>query len=104
MELRTQREQQNMQQVEMTNVKVSAEAEHWKLVSKQREEQLAALQVQVETMRQEKQTQETRYQAKLKRMEEQVQHQMEQLQRESENYRAEHTRLLTDREKTHFDK
>ncbi|GMF42101.1 unnamed protein product [Phytophthora lilii] len=104
MELRTQREQQNMQQVEMANVKVSAEAEHWKLVSKQREEQLAALQVQVETMRQEKQTQETRYQAKLKRMEEQVQHQMEQLQRESDNYRAEHTRLLTDREKTHFDK
>ncbi|KAG7384619.1 hypothetical protein PHYPSEUDO_002433 [Phytophthora pseudosyringae] len=104
MELRSQREQQNMQQVEMANVKVSAEAEHWKLVSQQREEQITALQLQVETMRQEKQAQDARYQAKLKRMEEQVQHQMEQLQRESENYRTEHTRLLTDREKTHFDK
>ncbi|EEY55997.1 uncharacterized protein PITG_08746 [Phytophthora infestans T30-4] len=104
MELRTQREQQNLQQVEMTNVKLSAEAEHWKAVSNQREEQLTALQLQVETMRQEKQALDARYQAKLKRMEEQVQHQMEQLQRESENYRTEHTRLLTDREKTHFDK
>ncbi|KAG6965766.1 hypothetical protein JG688_00007056 [Phytophthora aleatoria] len=104
MELRTQREQQNLQQVEMANVKISAEMEHWKVVSTQREEQIAALQLQVETMRQEKQALDARYQAKLKRMEEQVQHQMEQLQRESENYRAEHTRLLTDREKTHFDK
>ncbi|KAE9012181.1 hypothetical protein PR003_g16900 [Phytophthora rubi] len=103
-ELRSQREQQNMQQVEMANVKALAEAEHWKALSKQREEQLTALQLQAEAMRQEKQTQDARYQAKLKRMEEQVQHQMEQLQRESENYRAEHTRLLTDREKTHFDK
>ncbi|KAL4094722.1 hypothetical protein PRIC1_010380 [Phytophthora ramorum] len=103
-ELRTQREQQNMQQVEMANVKLSAEAEHWKVLAKQREEQLATLQVQVEAMRQEKQTQDARYQAKLKRMEEQVQHQMKQLQRESDNYRTEHTRLLTDREKTHFDK
>ncbi|KAJ8524875.1 hypothetical protein ON010_g16241 [Phytophthora cinnamomi] len=93
-----------MQQVEMANVKALAEAEHWKALSKQREEQLAALQLQAETVRQEKQTQDARYQAKLKRMEEQVQHQMEQLQRESDNYRAEHTRLLTDREKTHFDK
>ncbi|OWZ20192.1 hypothetical protein PHMEG_0005426 [Phytophthora megakarya] len=104
MELRSQREQQNMQQIEMAKVKSSAEAEHWKVVSKQREEQITALQLQAETMRQEKQAQDARYQAKLKRMEEQVQHQMEQLQRESENYRAEHTRLLTDREKTHFDK
>ncbi|GMF32324.1 unnamed protein product [Phytophthora fragariaefolia] len=103
-ELRSQREQQNMQQVEMANVKALAEAEHWKTLNKQREEQLAALQMQMDSMRQEKQTQDARYQAKLKRMEEQVQHQMEQLQRESENYRAEHTRLLTDREKTHFDK
>ncbi|KUF75691.1 hypothetical protein AM587_10016246 [Phytophthora nicotianae] len=103
-ELRSQREQQNLQQVEMANVKLSAEAEHWKVVSKQREEQLTALQLQVDTMRQDKQALDARYQAKLKRMEEQVQHQMEQLQRESENYRAEHTRLLTDREKTHFDK
>ncbi|KAG1710284.1 hypothetical protein DVH05_017288 [Phytophthora capsici] len=104
MELRSQREQQNMQQVEMNNVKVSAEADHWKAVSKQREEQITTLQMQLETTGQEKQAQDARYQAKLKRMEEQVQHQMEQLQRESENYRTEHTRLLTDREKTHFEK
>ncbi|KAL3665842.1 hypothetical protein V7S43_009266 [Phytophthora oleae] len=104
MELRSQREQQNLQQLEMTNVKVSAEADHWKAVSMQREEQITALQMQLEVTGQEKQAQDTRYQAKLKRMEEQVQHQMEQLQRESENYRTEHTRLLTDREKTHFEK
>ncbi|KAK1946501.1 hypothetical protein P3T76_002054 [Phytophthora citrophthora] len=104
MELRSQREQQTMQQVEMNNVKMSAEADHWKAASKQREEQITALQMQLEATGQEKQAQDVRYQAKLKRMEEQVQHQMEQLQRESENYRTEHTRLLTDREKTHFEK
>ncbi|KAL7996103.1 putative centrosomin motif 1 [Plasmopara halstedii] len=103
-ELRSQREEQNMHQVELANAKIAAEAEHWKIVSKQLEEQTTVLQVQVETLRQEKQTLDVRYQSKMKRMEQQVQHQMEQLQRESENYRAEHTRLLTDREKAHFEK
>ncbi|RLN67640.1 hypothetical protein BBP00_00001513 [Phytophthora kernoviae] len=104
MELRLQRDQQSLQQLEMNNVKLLTEAEHWKVVAKQREEQLTALQLQVEAMRQEKQKLDARSQAKLKSMEEQVKHQMEQLQRESENYRTEHTRLLTDCEKARFEK
>ncbi|CAI5724446.1 unnamed protein product [Peronospora destructor] len=103
-ELTSQREHQKMQQVEMDNIKISAEAEHYRLISKQRDEQVTVLQLQIETMRQENQTSDAQYQVKLKRMEEQGQHQMQQLQRESENYRTEHTRLLTDREKAHFDK
>lgn len=103
-EMKVQRDQQSLQQLELNNVKLSTEMEHWKALATQREEQLATLQLQMESMRQEKQKTDARAQAKLKSMEEQVQHQMEQLQRESENYRAEHTRLLTDREKTHFDK
>uniref|UniRef100_M4B5R4 Centrosomin N-terminal motif 1 domain-containing protein n=1 Tax=Hyaloperonospora arabidopsidis (strain Emoy2) TaxID=559515 RepID=M4B5R4_HYAAE len=103
-ELRRHREQQNWQQRELAGVKAVAEAEHWKSVSQQQREQVTALQLQVETVRQENQTLDARYQENLHRMEEQVQHQMQQLQCESENYRAEHTRLLTDCEKTHFDK
>uniref|UniRef100_A0AAV1USE3 Centrosomin N-terminal motif 1 domain-containing protein n=1 Tax=Peronospora matthiolae TaxID=2874970 RepID=A0AAV1USE3_9STRA len=103
-ELRRHKEQQNWQQREVAGVKAVAEAEHWKSVSQQQREQVTALQLQVETVRQENQTLDARYQEKLHRMEEQVQHQMQQLQCESENYRAEHTRLLTDCEKTHFDK
>ncbi|CAI5709830.1 unnamed protein product [Hyaloperonospora brassicae] len=103
-ELQSHREQQHLQQSEMANAKALAEAEHWQVVSKQQSEQVAALQLQVEAVRQEKQALDARYQEKLHRMEEQVQHQMQQLQCESENYRAEHTRLLTDCEKTHFDK
>ncbi|CAI5724414.1 unnamed protein product [Peronospora destructor] len=103
-ELTSQREHQKMQQVEMDSIKISAEAEHYKLISKQRDEQVTVLQLQIETMRQENRTLDAQYQVKLKRMDEQVQHQMQQLQRESENYRTEHTRLLTDREKAHFDK
>ncbi|KAI9909512.1 hypothetical protein PsorP6_014921 [Peronosclerospora sorghi] len=72
MELRTQREEQVLQQLEMTNAKVMVEVEHWKMMSKQREEQVRALQVQLETTRQEKQVLEVQYQVKLKRMEEQV--------------------------------
>ncbi|KAG7399103.1 hypothetical protein PHYBOEH_009681 [Phytophthora boehmeriae] len=103
-ELRLQRDQQSLQQLEMNNVKLSTEAEHWKLVASQREEQNTALQMQLDTERQDKQKIEARSQAKMKSMEEQVKHQMEQVQRESENYRAEHTRLLTDCEKARFEK
>ncbi|CAI5738647.1 unnamed protein product [Peronospora farinosa] len=103
-ELTSQREQQKLQQMEMDHIKISAEAEHYKIISKQRDEQVTVLQLQIETMRQENQTLDDQYQVKLKRMEEQVQQQMQQLHRESENYRTEHTRLLTDREKAHFDK
>ena len=98
--LQSRREQQHLQQSEMANAKALAEVEHWQVVSKQQSEQVAALQLQVETVRQEKQALDARYQEKLHRMEEQVQ----QLQCEIENYRAEHTRLLTDCEKTHFEK
>ncbi|KAI9918686.1 hypothetical protein PsorP6_011731 [Peronosclerospora sorghi] len=104
MELRRQREEQTLQQLEMTNAKVMAEVEHWKMMSKQREEQVRALKVQLETTRQEKQALEVQYQVKLKRMEEQVQHQMQQLQQENDNYRTEHTRLLTNRETLHYEK
>ncbi|KAI9895498.1 hypothetical protein PsorP6_019257 [Peronosclerospora sorghi] len=104
MELRTQREEQVLQQLEMTNAKVMVVVKHWKMMSKQRDEQVRALQVQLETTRQEKQVLEVQYQAKINRMEEQVQHQMQQLQQESDKYRTEHTRLLTDRETVHYEK
>lgn len=103
-ELETQRELQKLHQSETANVKISAEAEHWKAVSQQQEEEVSVLHVHVESMRQENQTLDARCQAKLKRMEQQVQHEMEQLQGESEKVRAEYARLLTDREKAHFDK
>ncbi|TDH66432.1 hypothetical protein CCR75_005847 [Bremia lactucae] len=104
MERRLQQIQQQMQQAELAKVKATTEAEHWQVMSSQRDEQMAVLQSQMETIKQDKQALDARYQAKCKRMEQQVQHQMEKLQRESENYRAEHTRLLTDREKAQFDK
>ncbi|KAH7484270.1 uncharacterized protein KRP23_3338 [Phytophthora ramorum] len=97
-ELMTQREQQNLQQMEMTHVKLLAEEAHWKALSKEREEQLATLQAQVETMKQEKQTQIAQYQDKLRRMEEQVQHRLGHLERERDTYHAERARLLAEKD------
>ncbi|KAL4157884.1 hypothetical protein PRNP1_003666 [Phytophthora ramorum] len=97
-ELMTEREQQNLQQMEMIHVKLLAEEAHWKALSKEREEQLATLQAQVETMKQEKQTQIAQYQDKLKRMEEQVQHRLEHMERERDTYHAERARMLAEKD------
>lgn len=96
--------QKAAQQLEIAQVKASAELEHVREVARQREEQLAASKERVESLMKEKEAMDARYQSKMKRMEEEVQQQMQQLRQESDKYRAEHTRLLTDREKTHFDR
>lgn len=96
--------QKSAQQAELAQAKVSADADQWREIARQREDHVTSLKQQLEAMMKEKEALDARYQSKMKRMEEEVQAQMNQLQQESEKYRAEHTRLLTDREKSHFDR
>lgn len=97
-------QQKAAQQLEIAQVKASAELDHLRELARQREEQIAASKERIDSLMKEKEAMDVRYQSKMKRMEEEVQQQMQQLREESEKYRAEHTRLLTDREKTHFDR
>lgn len=96
--------QQVVQQAESIHSNASMEVEQWRSHGKQRDDEIARLKEQNETLGREKEHADARHQSKLKRMEEQLQTQFEQLRRESETYRAEHTRLLKDCEKAHFER
>lgn len=92
------------QHIEIAQAKASVELDHWRELARQRDEQLASTKLQLESLMKEKEAMDARYQSKMKRMEEEVQAQLRQLREESDKYRAEHTRLLTDHQKTHFDR
>lgn len=98
------RMRQALKQADSIHSNAGMEVEQWRSHAKQRDGEIARLKEQFEKLNREKEHADARHQSKLKRMEEQLQTQFEQLKCESETYRAEHTRLLKDCEKAHFER